>query len=464
MSIAAELRSTLGPEVVLNQPKQIQRVLKDNSWLSPVLAREFERRVEAAGPTLGIDAVLTPRSRAELADAVRAAAALRIPITPRGSGTSNFGLVAPNRGGVVLDLRQVKSEVTIDGDRATADTGTLQGDVERAARAHGRELMALTTTFATATVGGWLAGGHVGLGSSSHGAVWDGHVGGTRAIVVDENATTIDLDADESIPLFHTFGTIGLVEQISFRTVPAVDYVELVGVFPDFVEAAKFVHTVSTDSLYRHRVVTAQEPALVPAFRPLHELLEPERAIVLMIVDRAQAEDLDDIAAARGGRLREWQEWSLDPSGKVSLAAMVYGHRMLWVKKLLPDAAFLHVYLDPDDPMTDVENLRTASSDHLLFEMKYIRSRWMRGLLGHDSEGTLPAAVITIDAGGDDAAVRRVMDACDRVGIRYQNPHTSVIEDNGMFPDVQPLVEAKRRLDPYGLLNPGKLRSAEGDE
>lgn len=461
MSVASKLRRELGPELVLDDVDQIQRVLKDNSWLSPVLAGELARRMASDGPTLGVEAVLAPRTTTELAAAVRAAVALRVPITPRGSGTSNFGLVAPSKGGVVLDVRQLKSTVAIGDDRATAATGTLQGAVEQAARAQGRELPALTTTYATATVGGWIAGGHVGLGSSVHGSVWDEQVHSTRVVVVDESATAIDLDAAESTPLLHTFGTIGLVEQVTFRTVPAVDYVELVGLFPDFATAAGFTHDVSIDPSFRHRVVTAQEPDLVPAFRPLRDLFTPGCSIVLMIADQDQRAAFETVAAAHRGRLVEWQPWTIGASGKPSLAAMVYGHRMLWVKKLFPDAAFLHLYLDPDEPMADVDALRSRSADRLLFEMKYIRSGWMRALLGHPPEGTLPAAVVGIDAGGDSAAITRVMAHCDDAGIRYQNPHTSVIEDSGMFPDVSALVAAKQRFDPHGLLNPGKLRAAE---
>ena len=61
------------------------------------------------------------------------------------------------------------------------------------AQAHGSEIPILTTTYATSTLAGWIAGGHVGLGSSSHGAVWDGIVRRVTLMTV-EGAFAPDFD------------------------------------------------------------------------------------------------------------------------------------------------------------------------------------------------------------------------------------------------------------------------------
>ena len=46
-------------------------------------------------------------------------------------------------------------------------------------------------------------------------------------------------------------------------------------------------------------------------------------------------------------------------------------------------------------------------------------------------------------------------------GVHIANPHTFIIEDgNRRFVDPRQ-VSTKKRLDPHGLLNPGKLRGWE---
>jgi len=44
--------------------------------------------------------------------------------------------------------------------------------------------------------------------------------------------------------------------------------------------------------------------------------------------------------------------------------------------------------------------------------------------------------------------------------VRVNNPHTFIIEEGKQGGDLAPeLLEMKRRLDPHGLLNPGKMRA-----
>ena len=64
------------------------------------------------------------------------------------------------------------------------------------------------------------------------------------------------------------------------------------------------------------------------------------------------------------------------------------------------------------------------------------------------------------DGGAEPGKVAEVLDFCDTNNIKYQNSHTNVIEDNGLFSDIRPIVEMKAKLDPHNLLNRGRLRSA----
>lgn len=459
----AELRAALGDAVSVDRTA-IARVLKDASWLSPVLSEQIDRRAQEAGPVMGVEAVVRPRDEQELLQVAAIAARHRLPITPRGAGTSGFGLVTPERGGIVLDARGLDGTCELEGDAVRASAGTLQGALERTARAAGRELPLLVTTYASATVGGWLAGGHVGLGSGAHGAIWDGSVVRLRAVSVEREPVVRTLEGAEAEPLLHTFGAVGLMSEVTLRTVPARRWVEAVGSFPTFADACAFVAALARDPRLHERAVTAQEEGLMPAFGELARLAGAGPG-VLMLLDADQLADVRALAAAHDGTIAEWQPWRLGRNERPSIAAMVYGHRMLWVMRAFRDAAFAHLYFDPLDPLRDVALLKERFGEQLLVEMKYIRSPWMLRALGSDPDEApagLPASVVVVRGARErEDRVGELLRFCDAHAIRYQNSHTNVIEDNGLFADVAPIVRAKVQLDPHGLLNPGRLRSAE---
>lgn len=455
-----DLRDAVGAAAVDTSPETIARVLEDHSWLSPILLGEMDRHRKAEGHTFGVEAVVRPATHEAVLRAVQVAVRHRLPVTPRGGSTSNFGLVEPDAGGVVFDLSALHGTPTLDGGGIRAPAGVTPGEMESVARSYGYELPVLPTTHATSTVGGWIAGGHVGLGSSVYGTVWDGLVTEVRIVTAEDEPRSLTLTGDDVVPVLHTFGSTGLVTEVVLRVADARRWTEAVAFFPSFDRAARFVRLVATDDRYPHRVVAAQDEELMPCFSVLRPVLQPGPG-VLMIIDSDQVDELRGQAQALGAGFVEWQPWQLSGSAKPPIAAMVYGHRMLWIKNGFPEAAFLHVYFDPEDPDKDVAALRNQFGRDVLMEMKYIRSPRLRHTFGPPGDGPLPAAVITV-RDGQPGRVEQVMQFCDRAGIPYRNPHTNVLERTGVHPDAARIAGFKREVDPHNLLNPGRLESLAG--
>lgn len=456
--VVDELREVLGDDAVCASRDEIVWLMRDESWLSPVLQRDIERRTREQGAGFGVQAVVRPISEEDVIQLARIAARRRIPLIPRGAGTSNFGLLAPEEGGLIVDLRGLAGDPQVANGTVRAPAGTLQGNMEKAARASGCELPVLTTTYAIATIGGYLCGGHTGLGGVRHGAVWDGIVDAMRVVTVEEQPRTLTFRGEEAHPLLHTFGAVGLCTEVAIRVGPVHDWLEAVSFFPTFAQASAFVNEISNDLHYHLRIAAAQEEELMAGIRQLRAVRQPG-AGVLMIFDRAQTADVRKLVAAHGGQLLEWQVWQVSSGRKPSIAQMVYGHRMLWVKQYLPKAAFCHLYYDPSDPGATVKLLKERFGDELLVEMKFVRSQWMLRALGMSGD-SLPAALCVVRNGCEHGKVDEVLSFCHENNIKYQNSHTNVIEDNGLFSDIGPIVKMKSELDPYNLLNRGRLRSA----
>lgn len=448
------LATALGETAVVRDQATIAKSLKDNSWLSPILSEHFAQR---RGDDDGIvaDAVVTPASVGELRATISLAVRHDTPMTLRGGGTTNFGQSLPLHGGIVIDVRKLNQIVSLTDASATAEGGALQGDVDKAAREGGREMTILPTTYASATLAGWVAGGHLGLGGTTYGTTWDGNVLGVKLLTAEEEPREIVLEGDDVYPVLRTYGTTGVITEVTVPLVAARAWLEAVIVFDAFVSAARFVQALAERRDVVQRSVAAQEAPLAASFTPIKHLYAEGQAVVPAIFDAAEEATCRAIAKQFGGRFHRWKITA--DGGRFPLGYMSYGHRMLWVKKVAPAAAFLNCYCLPDAVFEQFQALKDRFGDHVWLELKYNRSPWLRALRGlPPGDGLLPAPLLTL-VPGDRAFVETVMAFCDTIGVTYQNPHTFAVEESGVFPDVERIVRFARAVDPKGLLNPGKL-------
>lgn len=448
------LTAELGAAQVIVAPNDIQSALRDNSWLSPLLTQHIKDLKAAVGKALQVDAVVIPETVDQLKATITLAVRHNAPMLVRGGGTSNFGQTIPLHGGIIVDIRRLTGILDIGNGYITVAAGTFQGDVDTYARQHGQELPILTTTYANATAAGWVAGGHVGLGANTYGTIWDDNILGVKLLTAEDLPREITLTGADVLPVLHTYGTTGVMTEVTFRLVPAHRWVEMVAVFDTFDAAVAYTATIADQHDIVQRVVAAQDAAISRGFTALRPLFNEGQSLVLMIVDAERLERCKVLCEQAGGDLKIWK--TPDDTDRISIGLMVYGHRMLWIKKLTAQSAFLHVYFSPENYAAQLAALANEFGDGLWLEFKYIRSRWLRALRGLDGDGNLPAAVLTLVPGEADT-LKRLMTFCDSIGVSYQNPHTFLLEESGLFLDFEPILAFKRRVDPNNLLNPGKI-------
>src|SRR5690606_5777314 len=115
------------------------------------------------------------------------------------------------------------------------------------ANSHGRELPLLTTTHAGATAAGWVAGGHVGLGSSVFGSVWDDVVRRLRVVTVEETPRVLVLEGTDAYPLLHTYGAFGIITEVAFRTEPQHRWIECAASFPSYRDAVEAAAQITAE-------------------------------------------------------------------------------------------------------------------------------------------------------------------------------------------------------------------------
>jgi len=147
-------------------PVQIKKKSQDFFWYSPVLKDRLDHVVA--------DFVVAPRNEAEIIEVLKTCFINDVPVTTRGAGTGNYGQAMPLKGGCVLHLRHMSAVKDVQPGRVIVEPGCrLKVLDEECRKKSGQEIRMFSSTWATATIGGFIAGGSGGVGSCTWGSLRD---------------------------------------------------------------------------------------------------------------------------------------------------------------------------------------------------------------------------------------------------------------------------------------------------
>jgi len=134
-------------------------------------------RIRSGDATAGPDAVALPATADQVAAVLAICAEHGVAVVPFGGGTSVVGGVEPVRDGfpaaISLDLGRMAATVDVDRTSLTArlDAGLLGPEAERRLREEGVTLGHFPQSFEYSTVGGWLATRSAGQASTGYGRI-----------------------------------------------------------------------------------------------------------------------------------------------------------------------------------------------------------------------------------------------------------------------------------------------------
>jgi len=438
--IDALVRELQGVELQ-RQPAELERLSRDFHAYSPPLAALL------AGCRAQLAA--RPADLEQLRRLVAACARLEVPLTLRGAGTGNYGQCVPLAGGVVLDLttalRQLRHCDPVSGV-ITAEAGCHLAELDRQLAAVGRSLRLTPSTWRSATLGGFIAGGAGGIGSLRWGFLRDpGNLLGLEVMTVEPEPRLLQLDAVASEPLNHAYGTNGILTALTLPTCPQEAWQELVLGLPDWEAAVALLQELSAAALLLNNAALLEAPlAAQMPWPPGCPPPRPQEARLLLLAAPDSLPLLPAWLRARGATLH-WQQ----PQGSgrgLPLRELCWNHTTLHWRGAHPDWTYLQLLL-PADPSAALAALRQRWGADLLWHLEAVRQQGALRLSG------LPL----LRYRGPDA-LEALIGHCRELGILVFDPHECSVEDGGLGLVDAAMVAAKARHDPAGLLNPGKLR------
>ncbi len=426
---------------------RIARLSQDFSWFSPVLKRQL------AGKTG--EAVVRPRSEQEILQVVSLCAKLRVPITIRGAGTGNYGQAVPLNGGVILDMSGYNAFLWARGGAARAQAGIRLWDLEKETRAAcGMELRCIPSTYRSATLGGLFGGGFGGVGSVNYGPLAaPGTVLGVKAITIEEEPKLVELRGPEALLMHHVWGTNGLVLEIELALAPAQDWQEHIVVFRDFDAALEFGNALANaPGIAKREVALMADP--VPAyFKQLSDHLPAGCHALLLAIAPSSEAAMRALAAQWGGEMTYSKGAEEIARTHRTLLEYTWNHTTLVAFKVDKAITYLQCSYTPDQHLAQVRRMRELLSPEVQLHAEFIRTM----------DGQMTCTALPIVQFTTEERLQAIMQLFRDNGVRINDPHVNIVEDGKAGGDLpQAMIDIKKRFDPLGLLNPGKVRAWMG--
>jgi FAD/FMN-containing dehydrogenase len=446
------LEAIVGSKNVFTDAKVLETFSKDQFAFSPVLLELLrDKRAEV---------MVAPESSAELCAVISLASKDNVPLTIRGAGSGNYGQAVPMHGGIVASLHRMNKILEIDPVARTArvEAGVRMGQLERAAREVGCELRMYPSTWATATLGGFVGGGFGGVGSIQYGTLWDGLILEVEVVPMSEHPEPVRLTGWDCMPVVHAYGTTAIMTELTVALAPATAWEESVFSFPTLEQAIEFAHEIAANSSLMKREVGIHEWPIPSYFTPLVKAggVVEGRTAVMLELESGVTETLNARADKFSGSLDWFNPSEKYHTGSFALSDFSWNHTTLWAMKTDPGITYTQARFESEKLLEQTRKIKAKFGDEFLLHLEFIRERLADG-------GVLVAASLPLIRYSTLERLFEIQAFLEEIGVQVADPHTYYLDgDSRWSGDV--VLEGIKRFNPKGLLNPGKLRVLETGE
>jgi FAD/FMN-containing dehydrogenase len=420
-------------------PPRVKEKSRDFYWFSPVLRRTLCGKYG--------DILVMPRSEADVMKVAKRCVEWKVPLTVRGAGTGNYGQAMPLEGGVILEMTAMNAIRWLRPGMIRCEAGLKLIDLDTEVQKMGWELRLHPSTRRTATLGGFVAGGSSGIGAIQYGLLRDpGNINGLRIVTLEDKPQALELRGPDIQKVNHAYGTNGIITELEMPLSPAYPWTDTLVAFDDFMAAARFAQVLSqADGIIKKEISVYAWP--IPAyFKPIRASCPAGKAIAIVMVAEPSEEAFQFLVTACGGQLT-YRRSGEEAKRTVPLYEFTWNHTTLHALKADRSITYLQSLFPPGRNLELAEHMIATFGEEVPMHLEFVRLEGQIGCFG-----------IQLVKFHSEERLNEIIRYHEDHGVPVFNPHTSTLEDGGMKV-VDPLqLGFKREVDPYGLLNPGKMR------
>jgi len=421
---------------VIDNHSDVKRLSRDFYNYSPVLQKKLDSCLA--------DVAVRPKNIESLLAVSKICWDLSIPLTIRGGGTGNYGQAVPLAKGIVLQMNYFNKieKYYPESGFVRVQSGCLMGDLNKELGKYGRELRLFPSTWKTASIGGFIAGGSGGIGSIKWGFLRDpGNLIGLEAVNVNLNPKLMKLNAEESEPLNHAYGTNGIITSLIISTDVKQDWYSIVIDCEDFQNAINIIK-LCTSAAIELKLGTILEDEIVdkmPSWFKRKNLCHK----LLIQSNLGGVKTIEMICKKNKLNLEHLgREDELDHG----ISDLVWNHTTLQMRAKDKQWTYLQMLLPLNEEFKLIKSLRDKYGKELLWHLEAV-----------SQQGVPRLAALPLLRWNDEKQLNEIMEYCRSLGAIIFNPHVLTVEGGGLGVTDADQVKAKQNYDPKGLLNPGKL-------
>ena len=420
----------------------IKAASRDFFWYSPVLKSRLDH--------VTADFVVRPRNEAEVIETLQNCYKHDVPVTTRGAGTGNYGQAMPLEGGCVMHLRHMAQIKEIHPGRVICEPGVLLKDLDAACRDHSaQEIRMFSSTWATATIGGFIAGGSGGVGSCTWGALRDlGNIIRLRVVTMEENPQILEFRGEELARVSHAYGTNGIITEIEMPLAPAYEWVEMFVATDDFIDAAGFAEELANEDGILIKLASVYEaPTAHRYFQRVQPYVDENTNLIGLMVAPHSMDGFHTFLERRPyAKLiyrNDDHNWARNPGPVFEYG---WNHTTLRALKVDPKITYLQARYRYPDHLELIAQLRDRLYPEVLQHLEVMREN-----------GKVMFAGLSLVQFTSEQRLDEIVKLHEDAGAMIFNPHRYTLEEGGRQTVDDRQLQFKRKADPKGLLNPGKM-------
>lgn len=181
------------------------------------------------------DVLVFPQSTEHVSEILKLASKNKIPVTPRGAGTSVTGAIIPSKGGILIDMCRMNTikDIRLDDKYAVVEPGVVCGDLNKELAANNYFFPPDPGSSAICTLGGMVSTNASGLRAVKYGTTKD-YVLGLEVVLANGEVIRTGTKAPKTSSgydltrLFvNSEGTLGIITEITLKVIPIPQYVAI---------------------------------------------------------------------------------------------------------------------------------------------------------------------------------------------------------------------------------------------